>query len=158
MMHRAAPMRLTMHTDYALRTLIYLAIHREEWASANAIADAFKISRLHLGKVVQSLGRAGFVETRLGRRGGVKLVGEPQAIRIGDVVRSVESSLAPVVCLDPESDETCVIAPACGLVQPLKQATQAFLTVLDGYTLADCVKKKDALGQLRMLGRRRRSA
>jgi Rrf2 family nitric oxide-sensitive transcriptional repressor len=149
-------MRLTMHTDYALRTLIYLTVHREEWVSAHAIADAFKISRLHLGKVVQSLARAGFVETRLGRQGGLRLARDPERIRIGDVVRGVEPSLAPVVCLNLESEETCVIAPACGLVQPLKQATQAFLTVLDGYTIAECAKRKDALGQLLTLGRRPR--
>lgn len=141
-------MRLTLHTDYGLRALIYLATARDEWANVRSIAASLRISRPHLVKVIQSLSHAGFVETRLGRSGGVRLTRAPGAIRVGDVVRKMEPSLAPVMCLNAEASESCVIAPACGLIAPMKRATHAFLEVLDDYTIADCIRRKDALQEL----------
>lgn len=141
-------MRLTLHTDYGLRTLIFLATTSEGWIEVASIAEALQVSRPQLVKVIQALGHAGFVETRLGRSGGVRLARGPAEIRVGDVVRGLEPSLAPVVCLNPASSERCVLAPACGLVSPLQQATDAFLAVLDGFTLADCTRRSDALRAL----------
>ena len=61
-----------LQTDYALRTLIYLA-HIDAQASVQEIATAYGISRDHLFKVVQQLVRLGFVVSRPGRNGGVRL-------------------------------------------------------------------------------------
>jgi len=37
-------MRLTFHTDYALRTLIYLGMRRDRRVSIHEIAEAHRIS------------------------------------------------------------------------------------------------------------------
>lgn len=52
-------MHLTSYTDYALRVLIFLGVHPNRVVQREEIANAFKISSNHLGKVVNSLGRAG---------------------------------------------------------------------------------------------------
>lgn len=49
-------MRLTTYTDYALRTLIYLAAHRERLVTIQDIADTHGIAKNHLTKVVHQLG------------------------------------------------------------------------------------------------------
>jgi len=41
-------MRLSLHTDYALRSLIYLATMRDPATTAGAIATAYGISKNHL--------------------------------------------------------------------------------------------------------------
>ena len=66
-------MQLTRYTDYSLRVLIHLAVHREELATIEGIAGAYGISRAHLMKIVHQLGLAGYVETVRGRGGGLKL-------------------------------------------------------------------------------------
>lgn len=149
-------MRLTLHTDYGLRALVFMAAAREEWVDVGDIAEGLVISRTHLVKVIQALGHGGFVETRLGRSGGVRLARSSSEIRVGDVVRAMEPSLAPVVCLNPEATERCVLAPACGLISPLRQATAAFLAALDGYTIADCARRTDALRELSTPANRKR--
>ena len=139
-------MRLTLHTDYALRTLISLATGEEEWTSVRAVAEAHQVSRDHLGKVTQALAREGFIETRPGRTGGMRLARDPAAIGIGDLVRRLEPSLAPVMCLERTAGESgCVITAGCGLIAPMKKAVDAFLAVLDEYTLADCVQRRDTI-------------
>ncbi|MFT9316539.1 MAG: Rrf2 family transcriptional regulator, partial [Acetobacter orientalis] len=60
-------MRLTLYTDYALRTLLYLGIHADRRVSIREIALAYGISENHLVKVIHNLGRGGFVATHRGR-------------------------------------------------------------------------------------------
>jgi Rrf2 family nitric oxide-sensitive transcriptional repressor len=56
--------------------------------------------------------------------------------------------MALVECFDPASSQ-CVIEPVCGLRSLLSEALTAFLTVLDGYTLADLVaRRRKPLSQL----------
>ena len=78
-----------LQTDYALRTLIYLA-RADRRVTVAEIAAAHGISRDHLFKVVQQLVRTGFVVTHPGRNGGVRLGREAGTIRCGDVVAGFE--------------------------------------------------------------------
>ncbi|HEY8946223.1 MAG TPA: Rrf2 family transcriptional regulator, partial [Polyangiaceae bacterium] len=66
-------MRLTLHSDYSLRVLIFLALRHGKLATIPEIAEAYGISRAHLMKVVQELGRIGYVDTLRGRNGGLAL-------------------------------------------------------------------------------------
>src|SRR5262245_27378428 len=138
-------MQLTLHTDYALRALIYLATSEEPLSSVGDFADAYGISKDHLVKVVQRLADMGCVETVRGRNGGVRLAQAPERIRIGEVARRLEPHFALVECLSGK-ENACCITPACGLTAIMKEARDAFLGVLDGYTLADCLGKKKQLG------------
>ncbi len=138
-------MRLTRHTDYALRVLIYLATHPAGFASAADISAAYGISQNHLTKVVQGLAAAGFVETARGRGGGLRLARPADAIKVGAVVRRMEETLTLAEC------ETCRIARACGLIGVLDEALQAFLAVLDRYTVADVARGR-RLGALLGIG------
>jgi Rrf2 family nitric oxide-sensitive transcriptional repressor len=136
-------MRLTVHTDYALRTLLYLGLHGERLGSIRAIAQAYDISENHLTKVVHRLGRGGFVNTVRGRGGGIRLARPPAAIRIGDVVRRTEEDMALVECFG--SANTCRITADCRLRGAFDEALRAFLAVLDGYTLADLLGAPEML-------------
>lgn len=135
-------MRLTRHTDYALRVLIYLSAHPAGFASVAAVSAAYGISQNHLTKVVQGLAAAGFVETARGRGGGLRLARPAEAIKVGTVVRRMEETLTLAEC------GTCVIARACGLVGALDEALAAFLSVLDRYTIADVAKGRRLRGIL----------
>ena len=124
-------MRLTRHTDYALRVLIHLAQHTGRLCSISEIAALHAISRNHLMKVVNQIVNAGFVDSVRGRGGGIRLARQPKDIVIGAVVRACEPSLDIVDCSD------CALMPGCGLTPVLGQAMTAFLAVLDHKSLAD---------------------
>jgi Rrf2 family nitric oxide-sensitive transcriptional repressor len=129
-------MRLTSFTDYTLRTLLHLGSNRERLVTIQEIADLHGISKNHLMKVVNELGRNGVIETVRGRNGGFRLNHEPKDINVGAVVRMAESDFYMAECFNPEG-APCGLVKACRLKGVLKDATAAYLAELDGYTLAD---------------------
>jgi Rrf2 family nitric oxide-sensitive transcriptional repressor len=136
-------MRLSIHTDYALRLLICLGARPHEIVNVAEIADAFAISRHHLIRVAQRLRDAGYLETLRGNGGGVRLAKPPAAINLGAVVRHTENDFHLVACFAP--DGACPITPACALRSVLADAMDAFLTVLDRYYLQDLLGPRQAL-------------
>jgi Rrf2 family nitric oxide-sensitive transcriptional repressor len=125
--------RLTRYTDYALRVLMYLGARDDRLCSIREIAQAYGISENHLMKVVQDLGRLGFVTTVRGRGGGLRLARPAEEIRVGAVVRKTETDMDLADC------GSCVLVGLCGLTGALNAALRAFLDTLDRYTLADVI-------------------
>lgn len=128
-------MQLTLHTDYSLRVLIYLAITGRSVTVAE-VAERFGISRNHLVKVAHQLGKLGYVQTERGRNGGLRLARRAEEINLGQVVRDTEPNFHMVECFNIEANQ-CVLAPGCQLKRVLAEAQLAFMASLDQYTLAD---------------------
>lgn len=128
-------MRLTMFTDVALRTLIYLASHPGRLVTIAETAAALGVSPNHLMKVVQHLAASGHVTTLRGNRGGLRLARPAADITLGDVIRHTEPglSLLPV----PETGRLCLIPGDAALTTTLGSALAACMAVLDARTLAD---------------------
>ncbi len=93
-------------------------------------------------KVVQDLGKAGFVRTVRGRGGGIALARPADQIVVGQVVRQTEEGFQLVDC------SQCLIAPACSLPRVLNEATAAFIAVLDKYTVADLLDRRSQMRTL----------
>ena len=140
-------MQLTTYTDYALRVLIYLAMHEDRLVTIAEMASTYDISKNHLMKIVHQLGQHGFIETARGRSGGLRLGQAPERVALGEVVRRMEPHFNLVECFDPSTNR-CPILKACGLSHALVEARDAFLPVLDRYTLADLIPDQHALVQL----------
>ena len=143
-------MRLTQYTDYSLRVLIFLGLRSDRRCTIREISEAYGISRNHLMKVVQQLVAEGYVESTRGVGGGLMLAHAPERLGIGDVVRAMEPDMGLVECMRQNNE--CVITDACRLHGMLIEARDAFLSVLDRYTLADILDPRlvgrlsDALG------------
>jgi Rrf2 family nitric oxide-sensitive transcriptional repressor len=143
-------MRLTTFTDYTLRTLIYLAVQQDRLATIADIAGAYDISANHLMKVVHQLALAGDITTVRGQRGGMRLAKPAASINIGHVVRRTEPDMELVSCFG--DTQHCAIQDGCVLQHALGSALQAFLDVLDRYTLADLVAPRQKLAHLLGVG------
>jgi len=136
--------QLTLFSDYSLRVLLYLTMHRDRRVALSEISAAYGISQHHLVKVVQRLIGEGLIESARGRGGGLRIGREPAEINVADVVRLTEPHMNLVECFD-EQTNTCPIDPACGLKQVLLRARAAFLKELEAHTLADFAPRAPAL-------------
>lgn len=140
-------MRLTSFSDYCLRVLMFAGTKDDGLVTIDEIAKAYGISRNHLMKVVHRLGQLDYVATVRGRGGGFRLAKPPSHINLGRLIRETEEDLAIVECFQGNASD-CAIEPACVLKSVLREALDAFLGVLDGYTLDDLLKPRSRLKRL----------
>lgn len=139
-------MQLTRFSDYGIRTLLYLALRRGELSTISDIAEAYDISRNHLMKVVNALVTKGYVQGVRGKNGGIRLARPPESMVVGRLIRDLEPDMAMVECFQAHGQ--CRIQHACTLSGVLNEALEAFLAVLDGYTLADLLENENQLARL----------
>ncbi len=114
-------MRLTRATDYAVRALVTIGerAERAERAGrgARARADLGTLARelgapsAFLGKVLQKLKRAGFLEGIRGPGGGYVLARPLEEVTVRDVVEAVEGETWLAACVSRE--ERCPRAGRC---------------------------------------------
>lgn len=138
-------MRLTTHTDFALRTLMFLATTGTR-ATAGEIAQLFGISANHLAKVVNQLARLGYIRSLRGIGGGIELACDPAEVRLGDIIEALEGNLHLLECVSQEN--VCVIESFCKLKGALAEAERVQLEYLRSITLADVAPAKRQLARL----------
>ncbi len=137
-------MKLTSYTNYALRSLQLAALHAPDLVRVDDVVRIHRLARPHIVKIVYELGKAGYLETRRGRGGGFRLSRPANEIIVGDIVRLTEGSMDVVECFNL-ANNTCPLIGICRLSRKIKQATAAFMTVLDDVTIADITANKNDL-------------
>lgn len=76
--------------EYALRAVVYLARHVPQAQTTDQIAEATKVPKAYLSKVLQGLSRSGIVQSQRGIGGGVSLARPAEQLTILEVVNAVD--------------------------------------------------------------------
>lgn len=139
-------MRLTLHTDYALRVLVYVGLRGGELVTINDIAECYGISKNHLTKVVHQLGRSGLLETVRGKYGGIRLLAEPASLRLGDLVARIEDDFTLARCMRDDDDGSCRLKANCVARHAFGRGLAAFFDSLNQVTLADMIAAEAGTG------------
>ncbi len=133
-------MRLTRQTNYAIRILMYCGANEGRLSRVTEIADAYGVSELFLFKILQPLVENGMVQTVRGRKGGIRLGKPAESITLFDVVRVTEENFSMAECFESGSD--CPLISDCSLNNALREALDAFFTVLSRHSIHDLVESK----------------
>ncbi|HLJ10712.1 MAG TPA: Rrf2 family transcriptional regulator [Planctomycetaceae bacterium] len=129
-------MRLSLQTDYALRTLMFLASRKaKQRATIADVASFFQISEAHVAKVVNQLARLGFIRSVRGAGGGIGLARKAVEIRVGEVIAAFEGNMHLLECVGTEN--VCVIQTHCKLRTVLAKAERVQLDYLNEVRLCD---------------------
>jgi Rrf2 family protein len=141
-------MQLTTRSRYGLRMLLDIALHGDERpVRIQDIAKRRNISVKYLEQLIRALKKAGFIHSKRGPKGGHVLAVSPEDIRVGDVVRALESRPELTECVG--NPETCVISGDCVTRQIWARATASLFRELDAIRLADLLvqaRKSEILG------------
>jgi Rrf2 family nitric oxide-sensitive transcriptional repressor len=134
-------MRLSKTTNYAIRILIDCAQAEGTLVKVAEISQRRAITPQNTFKIVHLLSRAGFVRAVRGRHGGVRLARPATEIRIGDVVRAMETTRLD---LDNEGIRSKDQArqQLAELDNLFDSALEAFISVLDEHTLDQMTKAR----------------
>src|SRR5437763_4436162 len=84
--------------EYALRAVVHLAYEAPDARTTAQIAEATRVPRDYLAKILQGLSKKGIVSTQRGVGGGVSLAREPSELTILDVVNAGEPSERITTC------------------------------------------------------------
>jgi Rrf2 family protein len=80
---------LSQTAEYAVRVIVFIGTLRGEPATTKQIAAATRVPEGYLAKILQSLSRAGLVQSQRGLHGGSILARDPGKITLYDVVNAI---------------------------------------------------------------------
>jgi Rrf2 family protein len=132
-------MKISTRGRYALRLMLDLAQHPDDFVTIKNIAERQEISGKYLEQIISVLNKAGFVKSVRGSQGGYKLARSAEDFTVGMILRLIEGNLAPVACLE-DSPNQCPRCESCATLDVWKKIEDAVNAVVDSITLADLVK------------------
>ncbi len=125
---------------YALRVLIDMAEHSSQaYIKLSDIADRQEISEKYLESIVRQLVVNKIVTGLRGKGGGYKLAKAPDEIIVGEILRMMEGSLAPVACME-ETNLPCTRVGECRTREFWRGLNDAIRRYTDSFTIADLAR------------------
>ena len=133
-------LRLTKKADYSLIALRHFAARRmaggpNAAASAKEVADSCGIPLPLLSKLLQKLGKSGFLTAEQGTNGGYRLARDPRLISTLEVIRAIDGPIVLANCFTAEA--SCGHAERCTVKRPLRRIHDGILRLLDGVSIQD---------------------
>lgn len=130
-------MKITTRGRYALDLMLDLATQGDKApVKLRNIAGRQKISDKYLEQIVSGLNKAGLIRSVRGAQGGYLLTRKPEEYTVGEILRVMEGNMAPVPCLEYETNE-CDKQENCVTIILYKKINDAVNGVIDTVTLAD---------------------
>lgn len=134
-------MRISTKGRYALRLMLDLAVNEgDHYISIKNISKRQEISDKYLEQIINQLCKAGFVKSARGVNGGYRLSKLPQEYTVGMILNVMEGSIAPVPCLDDDTNQ-CPQSNACITLSVWEKIHHAVQNVVDHITLADLAQQ-----------------
>jgi Rrf2 family protein len=138
-------MKLSTRTRYGARALLELALRRGEGpVFLKDIAKSQQISLPYLEHLVTPLISGGIIRSTKGPKGGVALAKKPGDIKMSEITRLLEGSLAPVECVD--NPDVCERSAQCVTRDLWGEVKKAMDNVLESTTLQDLVDRQKKKG------------
>jgi len=133
-------MKLTKSTDFALRVVVHLA-SQEQPVTMPQLSQKLRVPYHNLSKLVQVLSKAGVLQTRQGKNGGVLLQQSASHISLKTVIDIIDGPTRLSDCLS--NKELCSLTHECRLRSVFSTIQSQIDLLFDGVKIADIVKEKE---------------
>jgi len=135
------PVRISTRGRYGIRALLDIAMHREEEpVMLKDIAARQQFSLRYLERLIAPLIAGGLIRSTRGSKGGVSLVQDPADIKLNDVFKLMEGSIAPVECVTTPG--ICDRSGKCATRDVWFDIKHAIDGILGSTTLQDLVMRQ----------------
>jgi len=136
-------MRISKKTQYGLRAMVYLAdvFEKDRVFSLREISKEEDISFDYLEKIISKLEKNKLVKSKRGIKGGYCLARHPKKIKVGEIIKILEETIAPVKCIAREKEKKyhCPRKKICKTITVWKKVQDSLNTTLNSITLADLI-------------------
>ena len=136
-------LRLTKKADYSLIALKHFALclgERNGTVSAKEVSDSCGIPLPVLSKLLQKLGRSGFLTAAYGTNGGYRLARDPRRISVLEVIRAIDG---PIVLANCFTEAHCGHASRCTVQRPLRKIHEGILRLLENVSIQDMLQDSE---------------
>jgi len=134
-------MMISTRGRYALRVLVDMAEHQSAgYVPLKEIAERQEISEKYLESIVKALVKEGVLIGLRGKGGGYRLSKAPDQFVVGDILRLMEGTLAPVACLEKDSPP-CKRMAGCRTLPLWQGLDRVIAEYLDKFTLEDLMAR-----------------
>ena len=129
-------MQFKVTTDYAIRTVLYLAT-KNEVITSGEISQAMGIPQKYLIKLLGELRQHKLVRVHMGVKGGYTLNKSPRDISLFDIVEITESTVKINRCLESdgycsrEGAESCPVRKYYTVIQDHLENSLSKITIKD---------------------------
>jgi Rrf2 family protein len=130
-------LKLTKKADYSLISLRHLALAGDRAASAKEISETYSIPLPILSKVLQKLGKSGFVSSVQGTNGGYRLSRDASLMSVLEVIRAVDGPVILTACF---THDKCDQSGSCTVKEPLRKVHEGILRLLESITILALTK------------------
>ncbi|MCB9898771.1 MAG: Rrf2 family transcriptional regulator [Planctomycetes bacterium] len=137
--------RFSKMADYGVLLLGHFARHEGDLASAAELADTYHMPKTVVANLLKSFREAGLLESRRGVSGGYRLVCDPSAVSLLDVLRVIEGPVQLTECVASSVLTSCEYEDVCLSKSPMRAVNRRIVELLDGITLAQLIKESDPL-------------
>jgi Rrf2 family transcriptional regulator, cysteine metabolism repressor len=135
-------MKVTRRAEYALRALLDMAEHVDEGPlRIEEIARRQRIPKNFLANLLVPLKRARLVQSKKGPEGGYFLARPARRITVGEVLRLIDGTVAPIQCVSLELGEKCELGGDCGYFPLWQRVRDAVAAIVDQTTVADVLEE-----------------
>src|SRR5262245_20516079 len=142
-MRRPDMLRVSTRGEYGVRLMVDLARHyggRARSLTEISQAEGLELKIQYLEQLVKCVREQGLVESTRGAHGGYRLSRPPEEIQMGEVVRTLEGPIAPMICAtEGEMGVICDRLDGCSTKYLWARVRDAITGTLDAITLADVV-------------------
>ncbi|MBX3006996.1 MAG: Rrf2 family transcriptional regulator [Melioribacteraceae bacterium] len=132
-------MTFSKTTEYALRTLTYMAENEKELHSSDALHKALKIPKKYLQRLLTLLSKQQLIESIRGKYGGYRLMRNSKKIYISQIVDAVEGFRTEPICFFGFSE--CLLDHPCHMHDVWAKSQNETIKVLSSTSLFDLIKK-----------------
>jgi Rrf2 family protein len=137
-------LRLTKKADYSLIALRHFAMRVRETGtsvSAKEVADSCGIPLPVLSKLLQKLGKSGFLVSEYGTNGGYKLARGASEISALEVIRAIDGPIVLANCFTEGAH--CGHSGRCTVKRPLRKIHEGILRLLDNVSIQDMLEESE---------------
>ena len=142
-------MKISFKGDYAIKSLLYLAIKSEDkkdvYSQLGEIANTQDVPEKFLEQILLILKKAGYLTSQRGANGGFSLNKDPASIKLGEIVRLMDGSLATIACVSKSTYRYCNFEDRCVLKPIWQKVYTAVCDIVDNITFKDLIEKEREL-------------
>ncbi|MCE5300565.1 MAG: Rrf2 family transcriptional regulator [Spirochaetia bacterium] len=144
-------MKISFKGDYAIKTLVFLALRHSDSAEENRYCQISEISRSQdipkkfLEQILLTLKNAGYVNSQRGVNGGYVFAKDPRAVTLGEIIRLMDGTTAPIACVSRSCYQACDYEKRCVLKPVWENVREAENNIVDRVTFYGLAKEQAEL-------------